>query len=227
MAGVRGARIDLEDVWHRYAGSRGWALRGVSLSLEPGRFTVLAGPNGAGKTTLLKIASAIFKPSRGLVSVDGRDVWGLSGEERLRVRRRIVYVHDKPVMLRGSVAHNVAYGLMLRGLGRDQALGRAADFLESLGMGGLAGLDAKRLSAGQAQMVAIARALVVEPEALLLDEPFSNIDRSRRASLISIFEDYISSGGTLAIASHHDDALKMLPGCVAVLREGLLEGLEC
>lgn len=225
---MRGARIELGDVWHRYPGSRGWALRGVSLSLEPGRPTILAGPNGAGKTTLLKVASALIRPSRGLVSVDGRDPWALGGRERLALRRRVVYVHDRPVMLRGSVAHNVAYGLVLRGLGRDEAFERALSFLEPLGMGGLAGVDAKRLSAGQAQLVAIARALAVEPGALLLDEPFSNLDRSRRSSLLEALEGHISRGGTLAIASHEEDYIKRrLPGCVVALREGLLEGFEC
>ncbi len=200
----------VENAWYRYPGSRDWALRGAHLQAGAGYIVAVVGPNGSGKTTLLKIAGLLYRPTRGRVLVDGRDPWRLGREGLLRERRRIVYVHEKPVMLRGSVVFNTAYGLLLRGLSREKAFEKALKALEVLGIERLAERNAKKLSAGQAQLVAIARALAVEPELLLLDEPTAHLDRAKRETLLEVMAWYAERKRALLLATHNEALIEKL-----------------
>lgn len=192
--------IRLEGVWYRYPGT-GWVLRGLSAEIPDRGVTVLAGPNGSGKTTLLKIAGLIYKPARGRVRAWGIDVWASDGGARLEARRRVVYVHEKPIMLRGSVLDNIAYGLRLRGIPRGEAEERARRAASMLGLEGILDKPASALSAGQGQLVSIARALAVEPRILLLDEPFAHLDLDARAALSRLISRIKGEVG-VAIATH-------------------------
>ncbi|GAB6147505.1 energy-coupling factor ABC transporter ATP-binding protein [Stetteria hydrogenophila] len=210
--------IRLEGVWFRYPRS-GWVLRGVSLEL-PGRgATVILGPNGSGKTTLLKVAGLIYKPARGRVEAWGVDAWSGDGRARAEARRRVVYVHEKPIMLKGSVLDNIAYGLRLRGIPRDEALERARRAASLLGIEGLLDKPAKRLSAGQGQLVAIARALAVEPGILLLDEPTANLDWRARRRVIELLEDLKGRIGVV-IATHDHHLAGKLADRLIIVEEG-------
>ena len=209
--------IEAEGVWYSYDGGRRWALRGAGFRLAPGEVLAVIGPNGSGKTTLLKVASGLYRPARGRVAIDGLDPWGPRG---LEARRRAVYVHEKPVMLRGTVAYNIAYPLLLRGLPPGEAAARAAEAARLAGVDGILDADARGLSAGQAQMVAIARALAAGPRYLLLDEPFAHLDPARRASLARLLERLAGEGVGIAVASHDTLILEALASRAIVVEHG-------
>jgi energy-coupling factor transporter ATP-binding protein EcfA2 len=209
--------IRLEDVWFRYAGG-GWVLKGVTVEIRERGVTVVVGPNGSGKTTLLKVAGLIYRPVKGRVEAWGLDVWS-DGQARLEARRRVVYVHEKPVMLRGSVLENVAYGLRLRGIPPGEAVEKARDAAGLLGLQDVLEKPASGLSAGQAQLVALARALAVEPRVLLLDEPFAHLDSRARKAVASLLKS-LKDGMGIVIATHDYYMARKLADRVVVVEEG-------
>ncbi len=192
--------IELLDV--RYSYPRGAeALRGVALTIREG-ITSLVGPNGSGKTTILKISAGLLRPAAGQVLVDGSDLWSADPEERLRLRRSVVYVHESPVVMRGTVEENVAFGLRLRGVPDEEAREGVREAMEMLGLSQLASASARTLSAGQRQLVALARALAVSPRHLLLDEPTANLDRENRRRVARVLRTLAREGVSVAVATH-------------------------
>ncbi len=194
--------IRLIGVWYRYPGTRRWVLVNVDLEFNGPQVYVVVGPNGSGKTTLLKIVSLIYAPVKGKVYAWDYDYWSLPSGKRVELRRRIVYVHEKPILLKGTVEYNVAYGLMIRGYDRSEALARARGILGKLGLSYLAGKKTSSLSAGEAQVTAILRAVVVEPEILVLDEPLAHLDSSKRGKILELIRELRSTGTGIVIATH-------------------------
>ena len=142
------------------------------LALPAGRISAVIGPNGAGKTTLLEVLALLRRPSGGRVRLWGQTA--VTGDRRLQ--RRVVMVMHPGYMFRGTVWKNVLYGLRARGIRGAEARERAASALERVHLSGFARRQAASLSAGERQRVNLARALAVEPEAILLDEPTANVD---------------------------------------------------
>ncbi len=213
--------IELRDIWFSYPGAEVPALRGVSLRFDEGAVAVV-GPNGAGKTTLLKVASALYRPSQGRVMIDGVDPWSLDEDGRTEVRRTCVYLHERPVMLRGTVWENVAYPLRVRGLGRDEVEERVERALKLMGIRGLAGRRASQLSAGQLQRVALARAIVVEPRHILLDEPTANLDSHGRALLENLLRRLASQGTSIIFSTHDRFSAQRVAGRVVLMEDGVV-----
>ena len=142
-----------------------------ALTVGRGEVLALVGPSGSGKSTLLRLLNFLEPPTAGKLWFDGQPV---EAEPSLAQRRRVTAVFQRPALLRRSVAANIGYGLRLRGESLPPA--DLARWLERLGLGHLARQSAPRLSAGEAQRLAMARALVLRPDALLLDEPTANLD---------------------------------------------------
>jgi heme exporter protein A len=162
------AGIRLAGLWREF-GER-VALQDVSLELPGGKSLVVLGPNGAGKTTLLRVLATLLRPSGGEASVLGcrlpREAW--------RVRGRIGYLGHEPLLYRDlTVEENLRFHARLY---RVEAPGRIEELLERVGMGRRAGELVRNLSAGMAQRVAVCRAILHEPELLLLDEPYAHLD---------------------------------------------------
>lgn len=191
--------IELKNVSFAYVSED--VLKDVNLTFGLG-VTAIIGPNGSGKTTLLKLAAAIYRPRMGEVLIDGIDPWSASETVRISARRNVVYVHEKPVMLRGSVADNIAYGLRIRNVPAEEVIARTEEALEMLGIKYLANERAQTLSAGQQQKVALARALAVRPKNLLLDEPTANLDKNGRETFMELIRELASRGVCIAIATH-------------------------
>ena len=213
--------LALEDVWYSYDGKR-WVLRSATLSVSGGEVVAVVGPNGAGKTTLLKIMGLLYRPQRGRVLVKGVDAWA-SRAAALRLRRSVVYVHERPIMVRGTVLDNVALGLRLRGLDGAEVRRRVSAVARALGTEGLLDRDARKLSAGQAQLVALARALAVEPDVLLLDEPFANLDEEWREVVADVIRGYSREGRAVVVVSHDRSVLAGVATRWVRVRDGRVE----
>ena len=190
-------------------------LDDVSLTVAEGEVVTVVGPSGTGKTTLLRLLAAFHPPKEGTVSWNGRDIWALSEDDRLSVRRRLSMVFQEPSLFNASVHRNVTYGLRirrpwserirdgLRGLvGRDPPSNAVRTALDTVGLSDKVDQNALSLSGGEAQRVAFARALAVDPAVMLLDEPTSNLDPRNTAVLEDAILRARDRGVGVVVATH-------------------------
>lgn len=185
----------------------------VSLTITPGAPTLIVGPNGAGKTRLLRLCMGLEVPST------GRITWGGRAQGTL-ARRAILF--QRPVMLRRTAAANVAYALAQAGTPHNCRARRVAVLLERVGLSDLAQRPARRLSGGEQQRLALARALARDPEILLLDEPTANLDPAATRSVEEIVLMAAQSGIKIVMASHDLGQVRRLAGDVIFLVRGAL-----
>ena len=183
----------------------------LNLTIGPGAPTLIVGPNGAGKTRLLRLCMGLDAPSA------GRITWGGRADSEMRGR---AILFQRPVMLRRTTAANVSYALAQVGLPRSQRVGRIATLLESVGLSDLAQRPARRLSGGEQQRLALARALARDPEILLLDEPTANLDPAATRSVEEIVLAAAKSGIKIVMASHDLGQVRRLAGDVIFLVRG-------
>jgi tungstate transport system ATP-binding protein len=173
------------------------------LAIQRGEVVAILGPNGAGKTTLLLVLARLLKPERGSIRFDSA-VGPIRSD--LDYRRRISVVMQDPLLLGRSVFENVAAGLRFRGIAGDELRHRAELWLEKLSIGHLRDRPGLKLSGGEAQRVALARAFVLEPELLLLDEPFSSLDSATRQALAGELRRLLAETHTTTVFITHDPA---------------------
>jgi iron(III) transport system ATP-binding protein len=218
--------LQLRDVWHRYGtsngsangGNGGWTLRQIDLTLQRGELVGLLGPSGCGKTTLLRLVAGFERPQRGSVWMGGRQVAG--PQQWLPAERRGVGMVFQDYAL---FPHLDAWQNACFGLRRGHDLNRVRWLLELLGLEGLERRYPHELSGGQRQRLALARALAPQPEVVLLDEPFSNLDVEVRLRLRSELPRVLSSVGASGLIVTHDpeEALAICDR-VAVLGDGVV-----
>jgi putative ABC transport system ATP-binding protein len=200
------------------------ALDGVSLAIEQQTCCALTGASGSGKSTLLALLGAMERPTSGEIQIRGRSLAGLSDVGLARIRRRFGFVFQSFSLLAGlPVWENVTYPLIPDGVGRAQRLRTAAELLEPLELVDRLHDLAGTLSGGEQQRVALARALAVKPEAVLADEPTSQLDRHNTERLASSFEQLLARGVTL-VFSTHDPRLIALATQVVELDAGRVKG---
>jgi ABC-type multidrug transport system ATPase subunit len=178
----------------------GFSLRLDELAVEAGTTCGFTGPNGAGKTVLLETLGLLEPPDEGSIEIMGRRVF--PGPASREARMSLAIVMQRPYLFRGTVARNVGYGLAARGLSRPERTRRVDACLELLGLTRLAGADIRRLSAGEARWVAIARALVLDPAILVLDEPAAHLDEPHAVALDGLIRGM--HGRTTVLFSAHD-----------------------
>jgi tungstate transport system ATP-binding protein len=182
---------------------------------------VLTGLNGAGKSTLLRVLAGLEQAEAQRVCFLGREV-RLSPYSRV-MREAVVYVHQHPVMFSTSVAHNIGYGLEARGLPKAEIARLVDEAMDWAGVGHLRGSKPLNLSGGEKQRIALARAKVLSPKLLLLDEPTSNLDGAAREQVIALIPSLVRSGSSVIMACHDRDLIA-LPGVQRLkLREGRLQ----
>ncbi len=201
----------LEDVSLRAGATT--IVDGINLTITPGAPTLIIGPNGAGKSSLLRLCMGLTAPTSGRISWGGRT-------DRAPVHRAFVF--QRPVMLRRSAAGNVAYALAHAGTPRALRTQRVAALLERVGLAHLAGRPARRLSGGEQQRLALARALARDPEILLLDEPTANLDPAATRGVEEIVQIAAQSGVKVVMASHDLGQVRRLAGEVIFLVRGAL-----
>ncbi|MET9762533.1 ABC transporter ATP-binding protein [Streptomyces sp. NPDC006372] len=197
----------LENAGRRY-GLRGpWVLRGVDLTVAPGRLVRVEGANGTGKSTLLRLLAGIDAPSEG----------------RVTGRPRTAYVPERfPPALPFTAAGYLTHLGRVHGLTRPAAARAAGEWLERLGASAYAGTPMARLSKGSSQKVAVAQALLGEPELLVLDEAWTGLDTAARAELERAVAERTAAGGSVVFVDHDPRRLAGLPDATYAVRDGSL-----
>jgi putative ABC transport system ATP-binding protein len=174
------AAVRTEQVWKIFEqeAEEVQAVRGVTLTIEPGEFIAMAGPSGSGKTTLLNLIGGLTRPTRGGVWVDGRDVTAMSNRALARLRlERIGFIFQAYNLLPVLTAlENAEFPLLLQGVNGGERQRRVSELFERTGLAGLEDRRPGKLSGGQQQRVAVIRAVVSAPALVLADEPTANLD---------------------------------------------------
>ena len=190
------------------------------LAVESGQTLAVIGPNGAGKSTLLLALAGLLSPAEGGIRIQGQ---AIQSKNLLAHRRRIGLVLQDALLLDTSVFNNIASGLRFRGLPKAEVKRRVSLWASRLGIAHLLNRPARRLSGGEAQRASLARAFALQPELLMLDEPFSALDAPTRSRLLSELHDLLAETRLTTVFITHDlDEALMLGDQVAVLLEGRL-----
>jgi len=216
--------ISFSAVAKRYPGGQE-ALKGVSFTLGQGEFAFLAGHSGAGKSTLLKLIPAIERPSAGTVLVNGQNVGALQKSAVPYLRRNLGLVfQDQKLLYDRSVFDNVMLPLAFGELGSREAARRARAALEKVGLLAREKANPVQLSGGEQQRLAIARAVVNRPLALIADEPTANLDTESAATILEIFAAFNQVGVTVLVATHDEALIGRFAKRVLRLAKGSLAG---
>lgn len=188
-----------------------YLLDGVSLKFSPEGFTIIMGPNGSGKTTLLRLLHGLERPRDGTVN------WTIPQDE---TRDKQTFVFQTPIMLRRTVLNNLLYPLIVANFSKSEAFTQAGDWLAKISMKDKANIDAHQLSGGERQKLAVARALISEPQVLFLDEPTTNLDGVSTREIETILNTASSSGTRIIMSTHDIGQAKRLATDVVFLNQG-------
>ncbi len=198
--------IELVDIarYYQMGDERIAALDGVSFAIDKGEMVAIIGTSGSGKSTLLNILGCLDTPSRGTYRLAGKDVQGLSDDERAHVRnRQLGFVFQSfQLLTRASAVKNVALPLVYRGIPAKERTARAQKALERVGLAHRMHHKPFQLSGGQRQRTAIARALVSEPSLLLCDEPTGNLDSATTEDIMALLHALHAEGNTILVVTH-------------------------
>lgn len=195
---------DITKVFNQGRHNEYAALRGVSLRIDGGRVTALKGPSGSGKTTLLTVIGCLSRPTAGRVRLRERDISGLPERFLTEIRRKTFgFVFQQFNLVRGiSVLENVMLPAYPLGLPRPEVAARARALLARLGLEGKERNPAQWLSGGEAQRVAVARALINDPQVIIADEPTANLDSALSEAFLDIVRELKDEGRTIILTSH-------------------------
>ena len=209
--------VEFSGIGKSYGGRR--VLDGVTCSFRAGEISAVIGPNGSGKTTLLRIAARLERPDAGEVAYS-------AGGETLQIglplMRKMTYVAQRPLMFRASVYNNLAYGLKQRGLPGEEVRRRVAGALAAGGLTHLAHAQGPTLSGGEAQRAAIVRATALGADAVMLDEPASNLDPEGGVLMERLVLGMKQRGTTVVLVTHNLFQARRLADRVFFLYEGRL-----
>jgi spermidine/putrescine ABC transporter ATP-binding subunit len=219
-AGEGGIAVELGGVTKRFG--KITALDDVSLLIRRGELMTLLGPSGCGKTTLLNLVGGFLTPDSGEIAIDGQRITQVPA-----YRRQIgIMFQSYALFPHMSVAANVGYGLKMRRIAKPEIARRVAEALALIKLEGLDDRKPRQLSGGQQQRVALARALVIRPKVLLLDEPFSALDRNLRASMqVELKEIQRKLGVTTIFVTHDQSEALSLSDRIAVIADGRIRQL--
>jgi putative ABC transport system ATP-binding protein len=219
--------IDVTKIYQQGQGSVK-ALAGVSLRVDSGEFVSIMGPSGSGKSTLLHLLGALDTPTTGAALFRGQDLQQMSDRDRSLLRRnRIGFVFQFFNLLATLTAvENVALPLLLGGRPRREARERALTALERVGLSRRADHFPDEMSGGEMQRVAVARALVTEPEAVLCDEPTGNLDSATSKGILSLLRELPEKGKRAVVMVTHDPQAAAIGDRLVKIRDGLLESEE-
>ena len=208
--------IDVRDLTSRRGGTT--VLDGLSLRIDDGEFLIVAGPNGSGKTTLARHFNGLLEPDSGSVSVDGASV--IENPVAARTSVGMVFQNPRDCFVAATVGADVAFGPENLGLNREEIDRRVRSALEAVDMADRREDRIDRLSGGQQARIAIAGALAMEPDHLVLDEPFSGLDDPSRTAILRRLGTLSADGTSVVVVTHDLRDLSGLAGRIVVLSEG-------
>jgi len=194
------------------------------LVLQPGECVALSGRNGAGKSTLMRVLAGIEAADAMILHEQGRAYSGKAA--RLRVRAQVIYVHQHPYLFDRPVVDNVGYGLRCQGITGAEAARRVDEALDWAGLAHLRARNAREVSGGERQRLALARARVLRPRLLLLDEPTANLDRPARQQTWAMVEKLTGDGVGVLLATHEYPTVAALCARHLLLADGVLNALD-
>ncbi len=221
--------IEVRNISKDYLNKEGLnqtVLSNIDFTIEKGECFVIIGPNASGKTTLLRILGLLEHPSKGKIFYQGNEITNLSRKNKTKFRRKISFVRQKPVVLNSTVKKNIAFGLKVRGFNEQEINNKVKKIIEIADLNGLENKNARTLSGGEMQRVAIAMNFIIEPEIYLLDEVSANLDPKN----ISLLEEFINAikkdNQKTIIMSTHDrlEAIKFADR-IGVLSNGKISQL--
>lgn len=200
------------------------ALKSITLNINKNEYVALMGPSGSGKSTLMNLLGCLDTPTAGEYVLNGSNVSQMEDSELADIRNKeIGFVFQTFNLLpRSTALENVALPLVYSGLSKSKRTDRAAEVLESVGLGDRMDHRPNELSGGQRQRVAIARALVNNPAIILADEPTGNLDTKTSIEIMSIFEEIHANGNTVILVTHEPDIAEHSHRIIR-LRDGLVE----
>lgn len=207
--------MEIQDLLWQVDGRKIVALD--HLAIKKGEMIGLIGPNGAGKSSLIKLMALLETPTAGKIFFKGKPITG----QPLSVKRQMATVFQEPLLLSGTVYENIALGLKIRKISRGVIRQKVMEWLQQLKIEHLADQNVYTLSGGEAQRVSLARAMIMEPKILFLDEPFSALDLPSRAALLQDFSEIIRNMGVATVfVTHHVSEIPLMSSRVCVLSNG-------
>jgi len=216
----RATHLQLVNLSKTYPGVKSPAVNGISLSLGQGKLLALLGPSGCGKTTTLRMMAGLIEVSGGRVEVEGQDITHLP----VHKRNMGMVFQSYALFPHLDVTRNVSFGLEMRKRPKAQRDSQVQEALEMVQLGHLAKRKVKELSGGQQQRIALARAVVIEPSVLLLDEPLSNLDAKLREAMRAEIRSIVHRiGVTTVFVTHDQDEALSMADVIAVMNEGRIE----
>jgi ABC-type Fe3+/spermidine/putrescine transport system ATPase subunit len=225
------AKLELRDICKKYESAyadtsvyaESFLLSNINLIIEEGEFLSILGPSGCGKTTILRIIAGIINPDRGSLFVENIDITEMPTE-----KRNFSLVAQQPLLFPNmNVIENVAFGLKMKGIRKDERLAKATDILSNLSLKGLEKRFPSQLSGGEQQRVSIARALVVKPKVLLMDEPFSALNEELRLEMRELlYNIHKENGVTTVFVTHSKEEANYLSDKIAIMSKGKINEMK-
>lgn len=212
--------IELSHVYKSYPGPV-HALRNVDLEIKQGEFVFLTGPSGAGKTTLFRLLAGFDQVTSGTIKVVGFDLPKVGAQEKPFFRRKLGVVFQDFKLLKDRTAvENIAMPLIIQGENPKRAHERAMEFLKKVGLEDRADFVPETLSGGEQQRIALARAIVHEPDLILADEPTGNLDPDRSEEIMNLLEACTHSGITVLVTTHDLDMVRRRKRRIISIKNG-------
>lgn len=214
--------IKFENVTKKFGGIV--AVDSVSFSVEKGEFVFISGPSGSGKTTLLKMILGEFKPTNGKLSVNGQDLNKISSKDLPTYRQKIgVVFQDFKILPERTVTENVEVALAVIGVPEKKWKDRVLNVLKLVGLSRQVNMFPSQLSGGEVQRLALARALVVNPDLILADEPTGNLDFKTSIEIMDLLDKINKEGKTVLVVSHNQEIVKKYKKRVIKIEDGKIK----